>query len=168
MFNGFLGEKIFVHAIVALFVLKLETELFHFVLSDYMRADVERFGRVQISETQAERNETSKRIAIAGFCTFSMIPVLCSWLIIRSAHYDSAETLAGWEHWQSIQDSLADFTMAFVLWGCVGMLVVANQAGKTKEEEASNTSGCSRVLQAMLSAIFWLAFFHLGLLLSSW
>ena len=69
MFNGFLGEKIFVHAIVALFVLKLETELFHFVLSDYMRADVERFGRVQISSARRRRSETKPASALLSLAS---------------------------------------------------------------------------------------------------
>jgi hypothetical protein len=76
LLNGFQAQGVLANAVVALFVLKLDTTLFEFVLPDSMRADVERFGRVQVTEMQAKRNEIGKRNASAGFCVATIIPTM--------------------------------------------------------------------------------------------
>eukprot|EP01046_Picozoa_sp_COSAG06_P013052 COSAG06_NODE_781_length_12364_cov_6.388912_9_plen_883_part_00 len=76
LYSGFQSGKMVLHAMVALFTLKLDSELFQCLLPESMRQDVERFGRVQVSETKEKLNDTIERIAVPVFCVTTVGPIL--------------------------------------------------------------------------------------------
>jgi hypothetical protein len=154
MGGGFQGKEIFLHAVVALFVLKLETELFHFVLTDNMRADVERFGRVQVSEAQAKVNETSKYTSIVGFCTASIIPILCGWRLGSKASAGTA---------------LYDLILTTIVLLCnLTCLLTFYKQAKTAKDEASDASWPNRALGVVAWLTATLASAYGSVIIWSW
>ena len=82
---GMRADVIFVYAVIALFVLRFETELFQFGLPDAIRAEVELFGRVRVTKAQMKLDASSKKLVWGGFMAATAGPVLIGvWITARA------------------------------------------------------------------------------------
>eukprot|EP01043_Picozoa_sp_COSAG02_P058776 COSAG02_NODE_7372_length_3058_cov_1.996604_2_plen_573_part_00 len=90
---GMRADVIFVYAVIALFVLRFETELYQFGLPDAMRAQVELFGRVRVSEAQMKLDAGSKKIVWGGFLATTAGPVLIGvWITAKAMEHPADYT----------------------------------------------------------------------------